>query len=291
MQNKILSRSILLTSLLIAVSACSSMPAKQQAQAEPAPSVKQVPVTITAKIDKSGVAEPIRNHGNVVGYKYKRSFLIPAAKGNFFGFSYKANQQLQLTTADNKVTSEVLSHVPVTVKVIHPAITQANGSVTTESSWQDTLYFGRPNHSIWQFEAENELVEGKWSISVIHQDKTLIEKNFLVKKVRPRPKKVTQVCTADESQFPPPLAKDHQACCQKDDVQACYNFAWRALERLNDMKGAVLYYGRGCELGDASSCRTAGKIAKDETEQKKWFEKGCELKDLDSCLEIGKTPY
>ena len=168
---------------------------------------------------------------------------------------------------------------------------QANGSVTTESSWKDTLYFGRPNHTIWQFEADNELVGGKWTMSVMYDDKALIEKNFFVNKLPPMPKKLTSVCSADESLYPAPLAKAHKACCTQDDAQACYNFAWRGVERLKDMKGAVLYYGRGCELGDASSCRTAGQKSTDDAEKHKWFEKGCKLKDFDSCLEIGKTSY
>jgi len=291
MQNKILPQSILGSLLLIAVTACSSMSNKQQATKETTTPVAQVPVSLSAKINKSGRAEPILNQGNVVGYKYKRSFMIPATKGQYFGFSYSAEQKLELQAKDIKVQSKLLSQVPVTIKVTHPQIKQANGNDSTVTSWQDTLYFGRDNHTIWQFETDNELVNGKWTMSVIHQGKTLVEKNFLVQKTRPMPKKLTKVCSANESLYPAPLAKAHQTCCSQDDAQACYNFAWRGVERLKDKIGAVLYYGRGCELGDASSCRAAGQKATSESEQKKWFEKGCELKDLDSCLEIGKTSY
>ena len=296
MKNNILSKSAILSIVLTAITACSSTTepteAKTTAQAEPVTPVK-VATEVTAKIDKSGLALPIKNQGTVVGYKYKRSFMIPAAKGNFFGFSYNANQALAVTAngTDTQVQSEVKSSLPVTIKVTHPEMKQGNGAVTTESSWRDTLYFGRPNHTIWQFESDNELVSGKWVMSVNYEGKSLVEKSFLVKKLPPMPKKLTQVCSADESLYPPQLAKAHQDCCNNNDAQACYNFAWRGVERLKDIKGAVLYYGKGCDLGDASSCRTAGQKAEDEEQKKMWFGKGCKLKDLDSCLEIGKTSF
>ena len=291
MQNTRLPKVVLTSILLLAISACSST-SKQSAPAKTETAkVETVPVMVTAKIDKSGRAEPIKNGGMVVGYKYKKAFMIPAMKGNFFGYSYTAEQKLELDANTKTAKSEVKSSLPVTIKVTHPEMKLANGEVTTESSWKDTLYFGRPNHTIWQFESKNELLDGKWTMSVVYQDKTLVEKNFLVKTLPPMPKKLTQVCSADESLYPAPLAKAHQACCTQDDAQACYNFAWRGVERLRDNVGAVLYYGRGCELGDASSCRAAGQKSSDKEQQHKWFEKGCKLKDFDSCLEIGKTSY
>ena len=45
-----------------------------------------------------------------------------------------------------------------------------------------------------------------------------------------------------------------------------------------------------CELGDISSCRLAGRLAKDKTKQAYWYNKGCDLKDLDSCLEVDRLP-
>lgn len=293
MKNTTLTKSSLVSILLLAISACSSTNQVETTATKPEPVAKAEPVAmaITANIDKSGRAEPIKNGDMVVGYQYKRAFMIPAMKGNFFGYSYTATQKLELDAENKMAKSEVKSSVPVTVKVTHPEMKLGNGQVTTESSWQDTLYFGRPNHTIWQFESNNELVDGKWTMSVVHDGKTLVEKNFLVKTLPPMPKKLTQVCSADESLYPAPLAKAHQACCSQNDAQACYNFAWKGVERLRDNVGAVLYYGRGCELGDASSCRAAGQKTSDETEQHKWFEKGCKLKDFDSCLEIGKTSY
>ena len=102
------------------VAACSTTSSKQEDTVKQAEQVKQVPISITAEIDKSGPAEPIKNGGMVVGYKYKRSFMVPAEKGNYFGFSYTAKQQLELEVGENKVKSEVKSQVPVTIKVTHP---------------------------------------------------------------------------------------------------------------------------------------------------------------------------
>lgn len=293
MKNTALTKSSLVSIFLLAISACSSTePAKStKAKAEPASQVAPTKMAISANIDKSGRAEPIKNGGMVVGYEYKRAFMIPAMKGNFFGYSYNATQKLALNAENKTAKAEIKASVPVTVKVTHPEMKQANGQVTTATSWQDTLYFGRPNHTVWQFESKNELVDGKWTMSVIYDGETLVEKNFLVKTLPPMPKKLTKVCSADQSLYPAALAKAHQACCEQDDAQACYNFAWQGVERLRDNVGAVLYYGRGCELGDASSCRAAGQKSSDKKEQHKWFEQGCKLKDLDSCLEIGKTSY
>jgi len=104
------------------------------------------------------------------------------------------------------------------------------------------------------------------------------------------PKKITETCVADLSAFPPFLVKKHQACCTNNEAQACYDFAYRGLERIKDKVGAQLYYGKGCELGDISSCCIAGRLAKDKTKQAYWYNKGCDLKDLDSCLEVDRLP-
>lgn len=284
-------KSILVSLALLTITACSSTNEQTKTTEKSAAQVKSVPISISGDIDKSGRAEPIKNGGMVVGYKYKRAFMIPAMTGNYFGFSYTAKQSLTLNAEDKMAKSDVKSSVPVTVKVTHPEMKQANGQVSTESSWQDTLYFGRPNHTIWQFESKNELLDGKWTMTVIYEGKTIVEKNFLVKTPPPMPKKLTQVCSADESLYPAPLAKAHQACCTQNEAQACFTFAWKGVELLRDNVGAVLYYGRGCELGDASSCRAAGQKSSDDKAKHNWFEKGCKLKDFDSCLEIGKTSY
>lgn len=291
MKNKMLKKSVSIPLLLLVAAGCSSVSEPQQVKETTAAPTKQVKIEVKATIAKSGLATPLMNNGSVVGYNYKRSFMIPAVKGNYFGFSYTAEQQMQLSANSTTAKGEVKSRVPVTIKVTHPEIKQTNGQVSTESSWRDTLYFGRPNHTIWQFEGDHELVSGKWTMSVHYQGNTIAEKNFLVKKLPPMPKKITQVCSADETLYPAPLAKAHQACCTNDDAQACYNFAWRGVERLKDITGAVLYYGRGCDLGDVSSCRAAGQKAKTAQEKKAWFTKGCKLKDFDSCLEVGKSSY
>jgi len=50
----------------------------------------------------------------------------------------------------------------------------------------------------------------------------------------------------------------------------------------------VLYYGKACDLGDISGCRTDGKLAKNEEEKSKWYNKGCDLSDLDSGFEVDR---
>jgi len=291
MKARTLFKAMLVSAALATLAGCTTT------QTKPAPATSKAAqsakMNISAEIEKSGLATPIKNQGSVVGYNFKRSFMVPASIGNYFGFSYRAKQTLTATTdgSSNKVSGEIKRQLPVTVRVTHPEMKQANGSTTTESSWNDTLYFGRPNFAMWQFESENERVSGRWTISIEHNGEVLIEKNFMVQKPAPRPAKVTEVCTAEMNAFPPPLVQAHEACCSANgDAQACYTFAYRGMERLRDKVGASLYYQRGCELSDISSCRMAGRMATSEDDKQTWYSKGCDLKDLDSCLEVGRLP-
>jgi len=248
-------------------------------------------IEINATLAEKGVAKAYSHDGAITGYDFKPSFIIPAVKGNSFGYSYNAAVGIEVieTVGSNKhITSTVPKSMPVTVVVTHPQIEGIDGQGFTESSWNDRLYMARPNYVIWNFEADAELVSGKWTVAVFDGDRELISQNFLVRKMLPKPGKITELCSIDEGLYPPHLAKSHTLCCSEGDAKACYDFAWNGVERLGDKVGAVLYYGQACELGDISGCRMAGRIAKDEEVKSKWYNKGCDLSDLDSCLEVDR---
>jgi len=54
--------------------------------------------------------------------------MIPAKKGIFFGFSYTANQAMNIThnetNSNNTFSGNLVKSTPVTVKVTHPEIVQ-----------------------------------------------------------------------------------------------------------------------------------------------------------------------
>ncbi|WP_299789624.1 DUF3859 domain-containing protein [uncultured Shewanella sp.] len=248
-------------------------------------------VEINATLDQKGVAKPYFHNGAVSGYDFKSSFIIPAVKGQSFGFSYNASAGIDVieTQGSNKqVKAKVQKSMPVTVVVTHPQMVSTDGQVMTESSWKDMLYMGRPNYVVWNFETDAELVSGKWTVAVFDGDRELISQNFMVRKMLPKPGKISEVCAIDEGLYPPHLVKSHTLCCSEGDAKACYDFGWKGVERLGDKAGAVLYYAKACDLGDISGCRMAGKLAKDEEEKSKWYNKGCDLNDLDSCLEVDR---
>lgn len=128
----------------------------------------------TALINQFGQATPIVNNNQVVGYSFQDdSDTVTAKIGQFFGFRYKATQTIKLSAGSTQATVE--SSLPVVIEVTHPTI---NGS--TSSSWNDTLYFGRQNYVMWQFESNQELVAGKWTVAVKLNNQTIAEKDFSV---------------------------------------------------------------------------------------------------------------
>jgi hypothetical protein len=282
-----------LFSLIALLNGCATPPPVSedtQTSVNQAEVTKKIEVQVAqTKAKKSGLGKPQYQNGQLVGYQFQRTFGIPAQIGNFFGFSYQTNQVLAMSNTDKSATGEIVSKVPVTVTVTHPEII-TNGKASTESSWQDTLYFGRDNFAMWKFESKNELVSGKWTIEVKHQDTIVATKNFFVQVPPPMPAKITTVCEVEIDKFPKALQTLNQKCCSNNDAQACYNFAWRGLERIKDKHGAALYYAKSCELGDVSGCRFAAKLASDEKTRDEFYNKGCDLKDIDSCLEVDRLP-
>ncbi len=170
------------------------------------------------------------------------------------------------------------------VEVNHPEI---NGS--TFSSWNDTLYFGRDNYAMWQFESSEELTAGEWVISVKLGNEIIAKKSFFVQIPPKMPGKVTELCEVDDLDlFPQPVQEAHKSCCEDINANACYDFAWRGLERIKDKEGALLYYSESCELGYTSGCRAAAKISENKELQLYFYDLGCDLNDIDSCIEVGR---
>lgn len=276
---------------LLSLSACSNIPDDPVSTVDITESSIEHSVGINASIDAKGLATPRTMNGMILGYDITPSFPIAPKLGSGFGFTYTASVAVNMIKNDNasaKILVDVPRKVPVTIIVKHPEITSTDGTVTTESSWNDTLYFGRPNYVIWNFETESELVSGKWTVSVVEKGTELVSQSFLVMNAPTKPAKITQACTLDESKYPPHLISEYQQCCMNENASACYQFAWKGVERFKDTVGAILYYGRACELGDISGCRRAGQMSEGDSEAK-WFNKGCDLRDFDSCFEIGRS--
>lgn len=275
----------------LSLPACSNIPNEPASTEDTTESSIEHSVGINASIDAKGLATPRKMNGMIVGYDITPSFPIAPKLGSGFGYTYTASVAVNMIKKDKasaKILVDMPRKVPVTIVVKHPEITSTDGAVTTESSWQDTLYFGRPNYVIWNFESESELVSGKWTVSVLEKGTQIVSENFLVMNAPTKPAKITQVCAIDETKYPQHLISQYQECCMHDDASACYQFAWKGVERFKDTAGAILYYGRACELGDISGCRRAGQMSEDDNEAK-WFNKGCDLRDFDSCIEVGRS--
>ncbi|QPG57594.2 DUF3859 domain-containing protein [Shewanella eurypsychrophilus] len=276
---------------LFSLQACSNIPNEAGSTEDMAESSNEHSVGINASIDAKGLATPRKMNGLIVGYDITPSFPIAPTLGTGFGFTYNASiavNMIKKDTSSAKILVDVPRKVPVTITVKHPEITSTDGTVTTESSWKDILYFGRPNYVIWNFESESELVSGKWTVSVLEKGTEIVSQSFLVMNTPTKPAQITQVCVIDEAKYPRHLISQYQDCCMKDDASACYQFAWKGVERFKDTVGAILYYGRACDLGDISGCRRAGQMSEGDSEAK-WYNKGCDLRDFDSCIEVGRS--
>lgn len=267
---------IALFSLMLLLGGCASNNEATLTQSNSQQSLPQN-VSATATITKSGLATQKVINKQVVGYGFHKGFVIPAKIGNFFGFSYNATQTIALTP--DSTGGEILTRLPVVVEVTHPSI---NGS--TSSQWNDTLYFGRPNYAMWQFESEKELVNGEWNIAVKLNGEIIAERSFFVQIPQRLPAKVSKVCEVEIELFPKALQDVHSSCCADNDSKACYKFAWLGLELINDKNGSLLYYAKSCESGYISGCRSAAKLATSQEQKLDFYNKGCELKDFESCI-------
>lgn len=274
---------IAITSLITACSSLNTTKNETTPEAKPVKAVS-AEMKVGATLVESGLATPKKHNNQLVGYEFKKGFAVPAELGNFFGLSYRASQTLQATANAKKVTSTIKRSLPVTVEVTHPEI---NGQTT--SRWNDTLYFGRDNFAMWQFESDAERVGGKWTVKVLYKGEALVEKNFLVIVPAKKPAKVTKACSVEIDKFPKVLQDANAACCNSNEAEACYTFAWRGMEYLKDTLGAHLYYKRACQLGSVSGCLTAVKFTKDEKTTEQLYNKACDLKDAASCIEVGRT--
>ncbi|WP_049791099.1 DUF3859 domain-containing protein [Shewanella violacea] len=275
---------------LLSLPACTNIPNESASTEDVTESSIEHSVGINAKIDAKGQATPIKNNGTLVGFDITPSFPIAPKLGSGFGYTYTASvavNMIKKTKLAGKIQLDMPRQLPVTVIVKHPAMKASDGTVTTESSWQDVVYFGRPNYVIWNFESESELVSGKWTLSVLEKGTEIVSQSFLVMNAPTKPAKITQVCALDEAKYPRHLVSQYQDCCMNDDASACYQFAWKAVERFKDTVGAILYYGRACEFGDLSGCRRAGQMSEGDSEAK-WYNKGCDLRDFDSCIEVDR---
>ncbi|WP_028111763.1 DUF3859 domain-containing protein [Ferrimonas kyonanensis] len=243
-----------------------------------APSERSELPAITAKIQVSGQARELPTKAGEQRIKYKRRATVVAQLGQGFGFSYRPR------LAEGEISQQTT--LPVTITVTHPPLTLADGRETRVTQWDSEMELDKINHGVWMFESERMLVPGSWYLSVDYNGQSLAKRHYVVDIVPTAPQKLTSVCSADESRYLSGLARDHNACCNNNDAHACFNFAWRGVERSGDTLGAALYYGRGCELGDPSACRFAGRLAKDHQQKQRWYSLGCELNDTDSCQKL-----
>lgn len=68
--------------------------------------------------------------------------------------------------------------------------------------------------------------------------------------------------------------------CLKDDAKACYDYAFFAAEKLNNLATYRLALKRGCRLKNIESCE---QLEKDDKEGDQ-IRKKCDDNDVDSCV-------
>ena len=75
--------------------------------------------------------------------------------------------------------------IDLEVKVIHPAIFDIQTNQTRLfSKWNMGAQVEIPRSTGWEFESDQELVDGTWEILIIHGDKILASKEFNITTVR-----------------------------------------------------------------------------------------------------------
>lgn len=93
---------------------------------------------------------------------------IDAAIGLEFGFSF-INDSLGAFDTE-----------PVQIRVEHPPIVSVDGNPLSMDSWEASAQ-GIPRFTGWKFERREELVPGRWTISVISNGSVVLKQSFDVR--------------------------------------------------------------------------------------------------------------
>ena len=93
---------------------------------------------------------------------------VDAAIGLEFGFSF-INDGLDPFDTE-----------PVQIRVDHPPIVSVDGNAVSMDSWEASAQ-GIPRFTGWRFERWEELVPGRWTISVISNGSIVLEQTFDVR--------------------------------------------------------------------------------------------------------------
>ena len=99
----------------------------------------------------------------------KETDRVEARIGTEFGFRFQFDGKPRL------------AEVPVTIRVLHPAITNpATGKTSTKEEWDAPANLGIPRFTGWAFDQPYEAVPGTWTIQVLQDDKVLLQQKFEV---------------------------------------------------------------------------------------------------------------
>ena len=158
-------------------SAAQSARAKAKKTEPAAPKVTGVKVlefgiytsTVVQRIHASSVADGIKDRAT--DFKLvRKSTLVDARLGTSIGMKYI----LRGTPKDGRVTIEV--------GVLHPPMVNPQTHETmTRSSAHFERVIGQPEHAVWSFDTQADLVPGDYTIEIVSEGKVLAQKVFRVR--------------------------------------------------------------------------------------------------------------
>lgn len=97
------------------------------------------------------------------------STTVEAALGVVFGFNYVDHSRAAFDLT------------PVQIRVEHPPIVSIDGRTIHVDSWTASAQ-GIPRFTGWKFERVEEMVPGRWTISVLHDGTVVLSKSFDVRR-------------------------------------------------------------------------------------------------------------
>lgn len=157
--------------------AAKSAHAKTKKNEPPAPKVTGVKVvefgiytsTVVQRIHSASVADGIKDRAT--DFKLvRKSTLVDARLGTSIGMKYV----LRGTPKDARVTIEV--------GVVHPPMVNPQTRETmTRSSAHFERTIGQPEHAVWSFDTQADLVPGDYTIEIVSEGRVLAQKVFRVR--------------------------------------------------------------------------------------------------------------
>ncbi|GEM_PF-1396101 len=125
--------------------------------------------TVVQRIHAASVADGIKDRAT--DFKLvRKSTLVDARLGTSIGMKYI----LRGTPKDG--------HVTIEVGVVHPPMVNPQTHETmTRSSANFERVIGQPEHAVWSFDTQADLVPGDYTIEIVSEGKVLAQKVFRVR--------------------------------------------------------------------------------------------------------------